>query len=74
MNRKQIDASREARLWIMQVIVPIGAALIAIPSSRNWVTEKATIVGDKVKKVFTKEKGNEKKKDIEIIGFGQPIE
>lgn len=43
MTYKQIEASREMRLWIGQVIVPAAAAAVAIasnPQARNYVSEK----------------------------------
>lgn len=57
MTYKQIEASREARLWIGQVIVPIitvvGAAM-AVPEVRQAVTEKANNVKAAIKKKFKK--------------------
>jgi hypothetical protein len=57
MTYKQIEASREARLWIGQIIVPavtvVGSAL-AIPEVRQAVATKAEEVKksirDKIKK------------------------
>ena len=52
MTRRQIDASRERRLWISQVIVPtlttIGT-LMLIPEVRETVKLKATEIRDKIK-------------------------
>lgn len=44
MTYKQIEASREARLWIGQIIVPACAAIgttLAIPEVRQAVAAKA---------------------------------
>ena len=44
MTYKQIEASREARLWIGQIIVPTASAVIAmltIPEVRQAVSAKA---------------------------------
>ena len=30
MKRKHVEASREARLWIGQVIIPVGGILVAL--------------------------------------------
>lgn len=58
MTWKQIEASREARLWITQVVVPaatvVGAAM-AIPEVRHTVVEKAKSVKQTIKKKFKKE-------------------
>lgn len=43
MTYKQIEASRELRLWIGQVIVPaigVSAALLSNPEIRKRVSEK----------------------------------
>lgn len=57
MTYKQIEASREARLWIGQVIIPaitvVGAAM-AVPEVRKAVTEKANNVKTAIKKKFKK--------------------
>ena len=58
MTYKQIEASREARLWITQVIVPtlgMATALVAtVPEIREAVTTKAKDVRDKLKHKFRK--------------------
>ena len=57
MTYKQIEASREARLWIGQVIVPafmFGASLMAIPEVRDAVAVKASQIKAGVKKKFKK--------------------
>lgn len=57
MTYKQIEASREARLWIGQVIVPaiIGAVTIASnPNARRFVEEKSKEVKEKVNHIFKK--------------------
>ena len=40
MTYKQIEASREARLWIGQIIVPAVGLALAFPEARDWVKEK----------------------------------
>ena len=40
MKQKHVDASREVRLWITQVIAPIVGVVLFIPDSRNWVKQK----------------------------------
>lgn len=57
MTYKQIEASREARLWIGQVIIPaitvVGAAM-TVPEVRKAVVEKANNVKTAIKKKFKK--------------------
>ena len=45
MKRKNVEAAREVRLWIGQIIVPgvtVLASALAIPEVRQAVTAKAT--------------------------------
>lgn len=53
MTYKQIEASREARLWITQVIVPVlglaTAVVVSVPEVRETVTTKAKGFAEKVK-------------------------
>ena len=47
MTYKQIEASREARLWIGQIIVPAASVVVAtlsIPEVRQMVATKAASV------------------------------
>lgn len=57
MTYKQIEASREARLWISQVIIPavsvVGMAL-AVPEVRTAVVEKGKQVKESIKNKFKK--------------------
>lgn len=48
MTRRQIDASREARLWITQVIIPAFGVAMMIPEAREAVVAKAKEVKDKI--------------------------
>ena len=44
MTYRQIEQSRETRLWLSQVIIPaamIGCTVLATPNARNYVAEKA---------------------------------
>ena len=56
MTRKQIDASREIRLWIIQVIMPATALAMAIPETRNAMIESFQNVKRSVKTCFKKAK------------------
>ena len=57
MTYKQIEASREARLWIGQVIIPaitVVGAVMTVPEVRKAVTEKANNLKTAIKKKFKK--------------------
>ena len=64
-KRQKIDASREARLWISSILVPIGSAVTAIAVSRPDLVEKAkstaTNVKDKAVKKYNEVKEKFKK-------------
>lgn len=49
MTYKQIEASREVRLWITQVIVPAVATAIAVVSTVPVVREAAVTKFEKFK-------------------------
>ena len=48
MTYKQIEASREVRLWIGQVIVPALAFSMAFPEVRQAAARKAKGIKDKL--------------------------
>ena len=59
MKRKNIDAMREARLWIGQIVVPavvtVGSVM-AIPEVRQAVATKANQWKESVERKVKKEK------------------
>lgn len=60
MKRKTIDASREVRLWIGQVIIPAfvgGMTLLSIPEVRNYAGEKIANTRNRIKNKFDQKKG-----------------
>jgi len=53
MTYKQIETSREVRLWIGQIIVPVASLAVtamAIPQVREAVVSKAKSVKESFKK------------------------
>lgn len=52
MTYKQIEASREARLWIGQIIVPAASVVVAtlsIPQVRQMLATKAECIKESIK-------------------------
>jgi hypothetical protein len=53
MTWRQIETSREARLWITQVIVPVlgmaTALVVAVPEAREAAVTKFTEAKDAIK-------------------------
>ena len=54
MTHKQIDASREVRLWITQVILPACGIAMMIPEAREAVVAKARDVKSKITQKLNK--------------------
>lgn len=57
MKRTTIDASREVRLWIGQVIVPAVmtvATIMSIPGAREKISETVASTKTKIKNRFGK--------------------
>lgn len=57
MTYKQIEASREIRLWIGQIIVPavtIAVSTLAIPEVRQAVAAKARDVKENIERKIKK--------------------
>ena len=51
MTYKQIEASREARLWIGQIVVPAASVVVAtlsIPEVRQMVATKANSIKESI--------------------------
>jgi len=51
MTYKQIEASREVRLWIGQIIVPaasVAVAILSIPKVRQMIATKAESVKESI--------------------------
>ena len=58
MTHKQIEAAREARLWISQIIVPAAGVVVAaltIPEIREKEVEKKNKVVEFTKNKFKKD-------------------
>ena len=57
MTWKQIEASREVRLWLSQIVLPAIGITMMVPEARTAVVEKAKEVKQSIKTAFTKENG-----------------
>lgn len=49
MTYRQVETSREIRLWITQVVIPMLGIAMMIPEAREVVVAKAKEVKDKIK-------------------------
>lgn len=58
MTYKQIEASREARLWLSQIIIPacaVAASTLTIPEVRDAVAMKAKSIKQSIENKMKKE-------------------
>ena len=49
ISHRNIEASREARLWITQVLLPVFGIVMLVPEARNAVAAKVKEAKDKIK-------------------------
>ena len=56
MTYKQIEASREVRLWLSQIVMPAVGIAMMVPESRKVVTEKFREAKSYLKNEFQKRK------------------
>lgn len=54
MTNKQIDASREARLWLTQVVLPIAGVVMMVPEAREAVVARVKQAKKNIEDKFTK--------------------
>ena len=54
MTYKQIETSREIRLWVTQIAAPLVTAAVLIPEVREAAVKKVKEVSEKVKEKFHK--------------------
>lgn len=57
MKQKHIDAMREARLWVAQIVVPgiiIGYTICQNQEAKNYITDKYQKVKNSLKDFFSK--------------------
>ena len=54
MTWKQIEASREARLWLSQIVLPVVGVVMMAPEAREAVVAKIKQAKKNVETAFTK--------------------
>ena len=52
MTYKHIEASREARLWLTQIVLPITAVVRMVPEARNAAMTRAKEAKEFIKSKF----------------------
>ena len=54
MTYKQIEASRETRLWLSQIVLPIVGVVMMVPEAREAVVAKVKEVKKNIETTFKK--------------------
>lgn len=54
MTYKHIEASREARLWLTQIVLPVITVVALVPEARNAVVTTAKKTKNNIKAKFSK--------------------
>jgi hypothetical protein len=54
MTYKHIEASREARLWLTQIVLPIVTVVALVPEARNAVVTTAKKAKKNIEAKFSK--------------------
>lgn len=54
MTNRQIDSSREARLWLTQVVLPIAGVVMMVPEARAAVMAKVKQAKANIENKFAK--------------------
>lgn len=54
MTQKQIDSSREARLWLSQIVLPIVGVVMMVPEARQAVIDKVKAAKKNIENKFKK--------------------
>lgn len=62
MTWRQIEASREIRLWVKEIVIPVvltGATVLTVfPEARDFVKTKASDIKEKIKTKTKKKEGS----------------
>ena len=75
MTNRQVETSREIRLWVKDIVVPVvttaAVIMIAVPGVGKSAMKKCTNVKNSIKNKL--KKANKKEKDIVEIGLDDNV-
>lgn len=54
MTNRQIESSREARLWLSQIVLPIVGVVMMVPESRQAVVKRVKQAKKNIEDKFIK--------------------
>ena len=70
MTYKEIENSRNKRLWVTQVIIPVAtlatSVVVAVPEARNAIVDKTVQVKDSIKEKFSKKESKQEEPKVII--------
>ena len=70
MTYKEIENSRNKRLWVTQVIMPVAtlatSVVIAVPEARKAIVDKTVQVKDSIKEKFSKKESKQEEPKVII--------
>lgn len=69
---KEIENSRNKRLWVTQVIIPVAtlatSVMVTVPEARNAIVNKTVQAKDFIKDKFSKKESKQEEREV-IIGI-----
>lgn len=70
MTYKEIENSRNKRLWVTQVIIPVAtlatSVVVAVPEARKAIVDKTVQVKDSIKEKFSKKESKQEEPKVII--------
>ena len=70
MTYKDIENSRNKRLWVTQVIIPVASlatsVVVAVPEARTAIVNKTVQVKDSIKEKFSKKESKQEEPEVII--------
>ena len=70
MTYKEIENSRNKRLWVTQVIIPVAtlatSVVVAVPEARKAIVDKTVQVKDSIKEKFSKKESEKQTPNVII--------
>ena len=73
MTYKEIENSRNKRLWVTQVIMPVAtlatSVIVAVPEARTAIVNKTVQVKDSIKEKFSKKESKQEEPEVVVISI-----
>ena len=70
---KEIENSRNKRLWVTQVIIPVAtlatSVMVTVPEARNAIVNKTVQAKDFIKDKFSKKESKQEEPEVVVISI-----